>query len=199
MATYKYADWTIGRVEALLNILGEENAKALLRGQIKPSFELVNLTLDCSKPFDTIQFLGKDWKVDGQDERANQLTQVDFAQAQYETCLEEGESYITGEEKLRRLKEAGHVRLGGSHFLALWEDYRFRGADSELEKLRQRGITTLDFMGLILRDPAGNRYALYLRWAGGKWRWLCRWLEDDWRGRFFSVVLPARLPSESVP
>ena len=35
----KYSDWTRGQVEALLNIIGEENAKKLLRGEIKPSFK----------------------------------------------------------------------------------------------------------------------------------------------------------------
>ena len=37
--TSKYADWTRGQVEALLNIIGEDKAKALLSGELSLSFE----------------------------------------------------------------------------------------------------------------------------------------------------------------
>lgn len=39
--TSKYSDWTRGNVEALINIVGEENAKALLAGNISVKFEKV--------------------------------------------------------------------------------------------------------------------------------------------------------------
>lgn len=45
METCKYSDWTRGQVEALINIIGEENAKKLLAGDIKVSFEEVVKTL----------------------------------------------------------------------------------------------------------------------------------------------------------
>lgn len=39
--TSKYADWTRGQVEALINIIGEENAKGLLAGEISAEFKEV--------------------------------------------------------------------------------------------------------------------------------------------------------------
>jgi len=39
--TSKYADWTRGQVEALINIIGEENAKGLLTGDISAEFKEV--------------------------------------------------------------------------------------------------------------------------------------------------------------
>jgi len=39
--TSKYADWTRGQVEALINIIGEENAKGLLAGDISAEFKEV--------------------------------------------------------------------------------------------------------------------------------------------------------------
>ncbi len=43
----KYADWTRGQDEALLNIIGEENAKKLLRGEVSVKFEdIVKILFD---------------------------------------------------------------------------------------------------------------------------------------------------------
>ena len=39
--TSKYADWTRGQVEALINIIGEENAKGLLAGDVSAEFKEV--------------------------------------------------------------------------------------------------------------------------------------------------------------
>jgi len=39
--TSKYADWTRGRIEALINIIGEKNAKELLAGNISAEFKEV--------------------------------------------------------------------------------------------------------------------------------------------------------------
>jgi len=39
--TCKYADWTRGQVEALINIIGEDNARGLLTGDISAKFEEV--------------------------------------------------------------------------------------------------------------------------------------------------------------
>lgn len=45
MTTCKYSDWTRGQVEALLNIIGEENAKNLLAGRVTVSFERIKEAL----------------------------------------------------------------------------------------------------------------------------------------------------------
>ncbi len=47
MASYKYSGWSFGQVEALINIIGEENAKSLLAGKAKVVIEeIVDSILD---------------------------------------------------------------------------------------------------------------------------------------------------------
>lgn len=48
------------------------------------------------------------------------------------------------------------------------------------------------FWGTIFRYSDGFLYVAYLCWDGKQWRWLCRWLGDD----FYSHDSAARLASE---
>lgn len=154
--------------------------------------------------FDPAEFIGKEWKVwrgpiDGDglkgdediDSRSLDLVEVSIDSILFETCLEKGEQRITGEEKLKRLKAANVVRLGGNVFLGLWLDFETNKENSILEHLyRTRKITYLDFFGLILRDPRGNRCVLFLYHNGdGGWRWDDGWLDCDWRADDRSAVL----------
>lgn len=153
--------------------------------------------LDHTKPFNPTKFIGdKGWTTwlgpadgDGlsgepdQDLREMALDEVDFSQAALiKNFLKASESSITGEENLRRQKEAGDIRLGGATFLALWQDYQANRENSVLEWLyRTRKITYLDFFGLVLRSPFGYRCVLCLRRRGdGSWGWDCDWLGGDW-------------------
>lgn len=150
----------------------------------------VERSLDCSQLFELKKLLGKGWVAEEQNELALTLTRVDFAQARFETCLREGEDSIKGEEKRRRLKErqAEFIPHGGNQFWALWQDCKKNGENSVLEWLRKvKGITYLDFFGLILRRPNGFVCVLCLCWRSGCWDWHCRWLGHEWIGDF-SVV-----------
>ncbi|MCX6712845.1 MAG: hypothetical protein NTY66_01405 [Candidatus Vogelbacteria bacterium] len=91
----------------------------------------------------------------------------------------------------REQKEAGHIRLGGATFLALWLDYQANKENSVLGWLyRTRKIAYLDFMGLVLRDPDGSRYVLCLdRRGDGSWLWYCSWLALDWESKHCSAGL----------
>jgi len=173
-------------------LLGIDQFRQFVSGQ----YDLVQIkrTLDCSFLFNPEEFLAEGWDVVEQDERALALAQMDFAQVQFVTCLKEKETSIEGKGKLRRLKEEqlSLIRHGGNQFLALWQDYQKNGADSVLEWLRKtKGITYLDFFGLILRSPRGHWYVLCLYWLGGSWHWRCYGLDEGWRDRDFSVVSPA--------
>ena len=98
---------------------------------------------------------------------------------------------ITGEEKLRRLKERPEfIRCGGSVFYALWLDYEANKENSILEWLdRNFQVTSLDFMGQILRSPSDLRYVLCLCRDDyyGEWGWHYDWLGYLWGARNFSV------------
>lgn len=147
-----------------------------------------------SKVFNPAEFIGKDWSVwkgpiDGKglegeedrDVREDALTVIEWDQVILETNLQEGETYVKGEDKLCRLKAGKNIRLGGRAFLSLWEDYKTNKADSVLEKLRRaKNVTRIYFFGLTLRSPRGDRYVLYLYFSDGRWCWHYDWLGYDW-------------------
>jgi hypothetical protein len=140
-------------------------------------------------PFDPVNFLGKDWGIEEQDKRSLVLSEIDLVSCLFETCLEKGESSITGKEKLRRLKaKKNFIRLDARFFLALWRDYEVNKENCVLEMLyRTRGIKYLDFFGTILRHPNGDRDVLYFcRDDVGQWDWYYHWLDIDWNAGHFS-------------
>ncbi len=156
-------------------------------------------------PFDPVKFINNNWSfwkgskdgngLDGEEERDKAsfaLTEVDFVKADLLTCLEKGESSITGEEKLIRLRKLGRPLYGTTQFMGLWQDYQScqDTADSKLEKLyQQKGVTYIDFFGDILRSPGGSRRVLYLyRGGDGLWSWRHGWLGLRWSGHNFSAV-----------
>ncbi len=152
---------------------------------------MVDHILSTVKTFDPVAFIGRDWKVikDESDKRTEAMTEVDFTRVNFETCLKDGETYITGEEKLKRLKEGGNILLGAETFLALWEEKDH----ATLEWLyKEKGVTYLDFFGTILGRPDGRRCVLYLYRDDGGWHWRCFWLGLGWRDRDFSVSLASK-------
>jgi len=175
-----------------------EKLKRFLQRAIEGRFG-EKLKLAFAQAFDSAKFIGKNWSVwkgpaDGnglegeedRDVREDNLSIVDFEQLILETNLQEEETVVNGEEKLKRLKAGKNICLGGKAFLALWEDYQARKAEgkpeeSVLEKLRKaKNMTCIYFFGLVLRGPCGYRFVLYLYFSGEEWYWLYGWLVDDW-------------------
>ncbi len=159
-------------------------------------------TLQLSATFNVAEFINKDWAVwkgpprgkglEGKKENyePDSLNEVKLDELLLEICLNDGESSITGETKLGRLKDSKKILLGGRAFLAFWNDYQANKENSALEWLRKtKGVTYLDFPGLIVRYPVGDRYVLYLYFRDGEWFWDCRWLVSGWRDRNFSAAL----------
>jgi len=144
------------------------------------------------KPFDPVKFIGKDWSLvaDEHDARNDTLIEVDFMKVSFETCLKEGEIHIKGEEKLKRMKENGKIRLGATVFIGLWKDYQMRKDNSVLEHLyREKRITYMDFFGDVLLDPDGDCHVLYLLRNDGGWYWYYSWLERGWYAVYPSASL----------
>ncbi|MFH1891567.1 MAG: hypothetical protein ABIK83_02670 [Candidatus Zixiibacteriota bacterium] len=131
-------------------------------------------------PFNPESFLGKGWKVD---ERVGTRTggNLDAGRIVRKDYLREGETSITGEERLHRIKEApGDIQLDAEDFLALWQE-------KDHATLRwlydTKGITWLSFWGTVLCHPRGFRYVLCLYRDGvGSWYWYYYWLGRGWLG-----------------
>jgi hypothetical protein len=184
-------EFTFGQLGALLVKLGgEENARRLLRGEVKCKLEVVKMILAINRttpPFDSASFIGSGWAIwrgqadgkglDGeeqQDDRSLALTEVDFARAHFETCLVEEETNITGEERLARLREMDLIRADANIGAALINE----PGQTTLKWLYEtHGVTWFELPGTELRRPGGGRCFLCLyRRGAGQWRWDYGWL-----------------------
>lgn len=181
--------------QAVINLTPEEFGNrftTFLKNGARVSIDSMKIT---PKPFDPVKFIGNKWSLvaDEHDARCDALTEVDFSKVLFETCLKDGETSITGEEKLKRLKANGNIRLGASVFLGFWEDYQVRKEDSTLEHFYfEKGITYLDFFGDVLLGPFSLRGVLFLcRDVGGSWDW--GWLGRGWGARHFSASLASQV------
>lgn len=138
--------------------------------------------------FNPAEFLGPGWSIiaDETDTRSATLTELDITNVQLVTMLRDGEFGIKGEEKLRRLKEANHVRLGADVLFHLLESKHLI-PESWKEEVNGE-IRFVFFDGMVLRH-LGARYVLYLYWHDCAWKWDSRWLVLDWHDYYPSAVL----------
>lgn len=158
------------------------------------------LHINRSTPFAPASFIGDGWTIwkgpadgnglEGEEEydtRSTALTELDLTKVKLVTMLKSGETSITGEERLKRLKEAGHIRLDAKIFQTLWEN---KPLIPESWKEKINGNTKfVSFDGTVLRSSGGDRCILYLYWLGDKWHWLYDWLVNDWYASHPSAVL----------
>ncbi len=147
------------------------------------------ITIDRSTPFNP-EFVGQRWKIDTdeqEDTRSLGLTQLDLTAIRFKTMLKDGESFIDGEEKIKRLKTSKNIRLDVKIFQTLWEN---KHLIPERWKEKTNGNTTyIYFDGTILLNPDGDRYVLCLCWDGGEWDWDYIWLDNAWFANDPSAVL----------
>jgi hypothetical protein len=140
------------------------------------------IQIDRTSPFDPVVFIADDWTIEEEDERALGITELDFTQVRFETCLRDGERYIKGEEKLRRLKEDGRIRLDAKIFQTFWENKHLippAWKEKRKDDMTKDDMTLIFFDGTILRSPDGILYVLCLYWDDGQWGWSVRWLADN--------------------
>jgi hypothetical protein len=141
------------------------------------------ITIDRSRPFNPAKFIGKGWTIEEEDERSLALTQVNLADILLETTLKDSDGgRVQGEEKLRRLKAAGHIRLDAMVLQALCEN-------KSLIPKSWKTKNAVYFDGTVLRSPSGDRCVLCLYWRGDEWPWDGRWLGDGWHAEDPSAVL----------
>ena len=148
------------------------------------------IEIDRSESFNPAKLIGEGWTIEEQDERSLALSELDLTKIQFKTMLKDDEPYVKGEEKLRRLKETGYIRLDAKIFQTLWENQALIPEDWK-EKINNN-TRYVFFDGTILRSPRGARFVLCLYWRVGRWRWYYRWLGDDW-----SIGRPSALLASS--
>lgn len=115
----------------------------------------------------TPTFIGPNWTIHSD----NGIKELNLSEITLETTLKPGETYITGEENIKRLK---NKPLGAAAFKYFWEN-QDKIPESWKEKIN--GYTQwVHFDGTILQDSSGSRYVLYLCWYDGAWLWNIYWL-----------------------
>ena len=145
------------------------------------------ITIDRTSLFDPITFIGNGWSIVEEDERSLSLGKVDLTKVNFETMLADRESSVVGEEKLKRLKDAGHIRLDAKVLQKLLENQAL--IPTSWKEPTNGNTTYVFFDGTILRDSSGDRCVLYLYWNGGKWNWNYYWLDNKWSADGPSAVL----------
>lgn len=174
-------------------------AEIVLFDQIIPMADI--LKIDRTKPFNPEDLVGKDYRVwrgpkngnglEGgkeEDERSLVIAEINPTNILALTGLREGESSLTGEERLARLIIES-IQLDAKIGETL---YREKGQKT-LRWLHQTfGVSDFEFLGTTLRRYNGNRCALRL-WRhddGCSWHWNCNPLDYARSSTFPALCLP---------
>jgi hypothetical protein len=106
------------------------------------------------------------------------FTEIDFDRVFFETCLLPDETHISGEEKIIRHAELGHVCGDAKIGPELLNE---KGQKTLLYLLKEKGIEYFELSDTVLRSPRGQRYTLYLYWAPRErqWGWSYEWLNRE--------------------
>ena len=145
------------------------------------------LKINRSKPFNPVEFFGQSWKIAEEDERSLNITELDLDAVRLEDMLKSGEVFIKGEEKLKRLKSHGNIRLDAKIFETLWKNQQL--IPKKWKEETDGEATYIFFDGTIFVSPDGVRRVFCLLWDGHGWRWGCRWLGCDRYVNSLSAVL----------
>ena len=149
------------------------------------------ILIDRVHVFDPVS-IGKSYSVmeEETDTRSTALTKVNLTKIRFKNMLRSGEGYVAGEEKLRRLKSAGYIRLDEQVFCTLWENQSL--IPKSWEKRTGVGITYICFEGTLFESSHrgdGKFHALVLYWDGSKWCRTTLWLGNACYPSCMSAVL----------
>lgn len=196
MATNKYADVSLGTVEAVFNKLGGvDGIKRFLAGNVDVTIR------EHVVDFEAAPFVPEGWKVESHQKTHTGtvvLTRVGDdlflpAGRKMEFFLSpnqaEGKS-IKG-DKLRKeiegLKREDRLVLDANVLDYLLAHPEFI---PESWKVDEKGRTRcIFFWGTIYRYSDGYLYVRYLCWDVDGWRWYCSWLDYEWSVRSPAAVL----------
>jgi hypothetical protein len=136
-----------------------------------------------------------------QDERSLRITVLDVSKIQLKTMFvaTKKQFSIPGEEKLKRLKEAGYIRLDFWIFMAFWRNRKNRKKRFFRKEIRAlipeewKKVKAICFDGTLLKTPYNKRVVPCLYWNPEieKWRWILYEVNGGWYGHvnFPSAVI----------
>ena len=146
--------------------------------------------VDRSKPFDAARLTGRDWSIVEEDQRALDLPEVDFSKVRFESGLKENESVITGEMKLKNLRDRTEIRLDAKFGQDLYEE-------EDQETLRwlydTYGVRWFECAGTVLQHGSDldRSFLCLYRQVDGSWLRGVFWLRN---GRDRENVSPLLAP-----
>lgn len=184
----KFNDVTIGQVEACINRMGGmENFSRFIAGQGKIVFGQI-ISINRGR-FNPTKFFDRDWSVieEETDERSVVLSELDLTKVEFDTMLLDGEKYVNGEEKLKRLKKDGRIRLDADIFFTLWKNQHH--IPESWKETINGNIRLIFFDGTVFRGWDGGHYVLSFSWHREKWNWQLHGLRGDFGASGLSAVL----------
>lgn len=143
--------------------------------------------IDRSQPFDPVPLLGPGWTVEEEDQQALAVSSLNLDQVESINCLKVGETSISAQENLFRLKSSGQICLDAKIFELWW--YNQDLIPRRFYKMTCHGIPYFFFDGTILRDQYGFLFTLCMFWDGIKWTYINQHMGYNRAGRHPSVVL----------
>jgi hypothetical protein len=146
--------------------------------------------------FDPAQFMNRQGlEIEEQDERSVMLKEIDASAIALESMLQ-GEKVIRGEEHLKRLKQAGHIRLDAGIFQTLWENQHLI---PEYWQGTTNDPKNIFFDGTVFKNQDGKS-VISMYWdVDQKWSWTyCRIDIGGWRAEDMSAVIKCAEPLRRI-
>lgn len=157
----KYGELNLGQVEAIVNKLGGmDGVRRFLSGE--------TVVTGVSVPVFVHDKTKDDWTLlEHASRRITSATNLELV-----PFLKEKESFVSGEEMVRRARVELDANCGQED--AEWLLEHQDEIPAEFRKYY------LVFTGTIWRGSRGNRIVPYLGWIGGRWCLGFPWLFNDW-------------------
>ncbi len=148
---------------------------------------MTTLRISQSVPFDPVAFIGEGWSRMEEEGKLPVPPKINLSNISFVTMLDEDESEIPGQETLRRLKAAGHVRLDANVFQSIWEIRHLLPKIGMRSPIGRPNFVFFD--GTTFRSPRGCDHVLCLGLGEREWNWFCLPLDRARRSNYLSAVL----------
>jgi len=160
--------WTAKDVKDLSS--GDKLEKVLLFVRKLAKIKIIKPIINCSAQ----PFIPGGWSIHPEDQLPNRITTKDFEFNPKNFSLYLSDKQKQGAIGGNQLKEElKNQKVLTANVL----DYLLEHPELIPEEWKGKAIF---FWGTIYRNSDGFLSVRYLFWDGDGWRWLCRWLDNDW-------------------